>query len=51
MHSPTYNRKDYTAPPISKDNADDEPRQILLPIGGGIIGKLASSNTNLSYRK
>ncbi len=47
-HSPSYNRRDLPIPPINKDN---EPRQILLPIGGGIVGKLASSTTNLSYRK
>jgi hypothetical protein len=46
-HPPSYNRRDLPIPPINKDN---EPRQILLPIGGGIVGKLASSTTNLSYR-
>jgi hypothetical protein len=51
MYSPTYNRKDLSAPPINQENEDNEPRQILLPIGGGIVGKLASSATNLSYRK
>jgi hypothetical protein len=49
-HSPTYNRKILSTPPIDQDNDDNEPRQILLPIGGGIVGKLASSTTNLSYR-
>jgi len=51
MYSPSYNRKNLSTPPVNKDNEDNEPRQILLPIGGGIIGKLASSTTNLSYRK
>jgi hypothetical protein len=51
MYSPSYNRKDLSAPPMNKDNDHDEPRQVLLPIGGGIVGKLASSTTNLSYRK
>jgi hypothetical protein len=51
MYSPSYNRKILSTPPVKQDNEDNEPRQILLPIGGGIIGKLASSTTNLSYRK
>ena len=51
MYSPTYNRKGLSTPPINQENDDNEPRQILLPIGGGIVGKLASSTTNLSYRK
>ncbi len=50
MPSPSYNRKNLSTPPINQDNDDNEPRQILLPIGGGIVGKLASSTTNLSYR-
>ena len=52
--SPSYNRKNRSPLPQTKDNddeGDDQPRQILLPIGGGVIGKLASSTTNLSYRK
>jgi len=32
-------------------NYDGEKRQNLLPIGGGIVGKLAASTTNLTYRK
>jgi hypothetical protein len=51
MSSPSYNRRGLPTPPIIKGNDDNEPRQILLPIGGGIVGKLASSTTNLSYRK
>jgi hypothetical protein len=54
MPSPSYTRRVLLTPPINKrtdDDDDDEPRQILLPIGGGIVGKLASSTTNLSYRK
>ena len=38
---------------VNDDDNDDRepPRQILLPIGGGIVGKLASSVTNLSHSK
>ena len=54
--SPSYNRKNLSPLPKTQDNDDDDdddhrPRQILLPIGGGVVGKLASSTTNLSYRK
>ena len=28
-----------------------EKRQHLLPVGGGVVGKLTSSTTNLSHRK
>lgn len=52
--SPSYNRKNLSPLPKTQDNDDDndhQPRQILLPIGGGVVGKLASSTTNLSYRK
>jgi hypothetical protein len=53
--SPSRNRK-YFSPSLADrkyydDDDDEPPRQILLPIGGGIVGKLASSTTNLSYRK
>lgn len=51
VYSPTYVRKNLSTPPISQNKDDNEPRQILLPIGGGIVGKLASSTTSLSYRK
>jgi hypothetical protein len=50
MTSPSHNRKNLSTPPIDQDIDDNEPRQILLPIGGGIVGKLASSTTNISYR-
>lgn len=53
--SPSYQRPYSSAkriPDVDDDDDDDEvPRQILLPIGGGIIGKLATSTTSLSYRK
>ncbi|CAF4355178.1 unnamed protein product [Rotaria sp. Silwood2] len=49
MHSPSHNRRDLPKASIDTDNDDNVPRQILLPIGGGIVGKLASSATNLSY--
>jgi hypothetical protein len=53
--SPSYNRQNLSPMPKTQDNDDDDddhqPRQILLPIGGGVVGKLASSTTNLSYRK
>ncbi|CAF0777015.1 unnamed protein product [Adineta steineri] len=54
--SPVYTRRILLTPTKTRhySNADDDddnaPRQILLPIGGGIVGKLASSTTNLSYR-
>ena len=48
-HSPC-NRKNLPTPPTERDN-DSEPHQALLPIGGGVVGKLASSTTTLSYRK
>ncbi|UJR31254.1 hypothetical protein I4U23_018756 [Adineta vaga] len=51
--SPSYTRRILLTPAKNKDDDDDdhdEPRQVLLPIGGGIVGKLASSITNLSYR-
>lgn len=51
MYSPSYTRKHLSTPPNNRDNEDNEPRQILLPIGGGIVGKLASSTASLSYRK
>ena len=57
MNSPSYNRRGLSKTSINKyrddddDGDDDIPRQVLLPIGGGIVGKLASSTTNLSYRK
>ena len=52
MYSPTCTRKILMTPPMKTDeNEDNEPRQILLPIGGGLIGKLATSTTSLSYRK
>lgn len=51
MSSPSYHRRKLSTPPVNQDNDDNEPRQILLPIGGGIVGKLASSTTSLSYRK
>jgi hypothetical protein len=54
IDSPSYNRRNLSTASVKKDDDDDddnEPRQILLPIGGGIVGKLASSTTNLSYRK
>lgn len=51
MYSPTYTRKILMTPPSkTNENEDNEPRQILLPIGGGLIGKLATSTTSLSYR-
>lgn len=51
MYSPTCTRKILMTPPMKTDeNEDNEPRQILLPIGGGLIGKLATSTTSLSYR-
>ncbi|CAF1161683.1 unnamed protein product [Adineta ricciae] len=54
FQSPSYTRRILLTPPKTRDNNEDddhdEPRQILLPIGGGIVGKLASSTTNLSYR-
>lgn len=56
--SPAYTRKPRASSSVKhvKTNDDDDdidrqPRQILLPIGGGIVGKLAASATNLSYRK
>ncbi|CAF1932697.1 unnamed protein product [Rotaria magnacalcarata] len=49
MHSPSYNRKATRTSSIHQDQDDQVPRQILLPIGGGIVGKLASSATNISY--
>lgn len=51
MPSPSYHRRNLSTPPINPEHDDNEPRQILLPIGGGIVGKLASSTTSLSYRK
>ncbi|CAF1125784.1 unnamed protein product [Rotaria sp. Silwood1] len=51
-YSPSHNRKNLPKSSIDTTNDDDDndvPRQILLPIGGGIVGKLASSATNLSY--
>lgn len=56
IQSPTYYRKNLRTSSINRDNNNDDddnnvPRQILLPIGGGIVGKLAASATNLSYRK
>ncbi|CAF1123799.1 unnamed protein product [Rotaria sordida] len=48
-YSPSNNRRNLPKPSIDKDNDDNIPRQILLPIGGGIVGKLASSAMNLSY--
>lgn len=53
MNSPSYSRRGLSKTSIDNyrdDDDDDAPRQVLLPIGGGIVGKLASSTTNLSYR-
>jgi len=50
--SPSYHRPYSSAKRIPNDDDDDDnvPRQVLLPIGGGIVGKLATSTTSLSYR-
>jgi hypothetical protein len=39
--------RDLSTPPTNQRGK----RQHLLPVGGGIVGKLTSSNTSLSHRK